>query len=186
VRILLDTVPFLWAVTGAPDLSDDARELFVDPENEVYLSSVSTLEIAERKRINAMLLSLCGDKSHRRLRKRQLTPRMFDDEEATLHLSRLPVLHKDPFDRMLVCQAIVHQLVILTPDELINQYPVRTGGNLSCNMVFGWRINRCGLIHRSLLRNGNSWSSQSPSFPHAFSGNPGENSDWTPDRNIRG
>jgi PIN domain nuclease of toxin-antitoxin system len=39
---------------------------------------------------------------------------------------RLPVLHRDPFDRMLVCQAIVHGLVILTPDSLVNQYPVRT------------------------------------------------------------
>jgi len=43
-----------------------------------------------------------------------------------------------------------------------------------------------GVIPRSLLRNGNSWSSQSSSFPRVFSGNPGENSDWTPDRNIRG
>ena len=48
------------------------------------------------------------------------------DEEAALHSTRLPLPHKDPFDRMLVCQAIVHHLVILTPDDLINQYPVRT------------------------------------------------------------
>jgi len=39
--ILLDTVAFLWAVTDAPDFSQDARELFVDPENEIYLSAVS-------------------------------------------------------------------------------------------------------------------------------------------------
>ena len=48
------------------------------------------------------------------------------DEESALHLSRLPVLHRDPFDRMLVCQAIVHGLTILTPDPLIAQYPART------------------------------------------------------------
>ena len=48
------------------------------------------------------------------------------DEDAALQLVRLPILHKDPFDRMLVCQAIVHHLVILTPDDLVNQYPVRT------------------------------------------------------------
>ena len=48
------------------------------------------------------------------------------DEQAALHLNRLPVLHKDPFDRMLVCQAIAQGLVILTPDSLIAQYPVRT------------------------------------------------------------
>ena len=46
-------------------------------------------------------------------------------EEAVLQLPKLPPLHADPFDRMLVCQAIVHGLTILTPDEWITQYPVR-------------------------------------------------------------
>ena len=47
-------------------------------------------------------------------------------DEATLHLTRLPPYHQDPFDRMLICQAVVHGMVILTPDELILQYPIRT------------------------------------------------------------
>jgi PIN domain nuclease of toxin-antitoxin system len=48
------------------------------------------------------------------------------DEESALHVARLPLLHRDPFDRMLVSQAIVHGLTILTPDSLITQYPGRT------------------------------------------------------------
>jgi len=48
------------------------------------------------------------------------------DEESALHLVRLPQLHNDPFDSILVCQALIHGLVILTPDKLISQYPVRT------------------------------------------------------------
>ena len=48
------------------------------------------------------------------------------EENATGHLPKLPALHKDPFDRMLICQAIQHELTILTPDPLITQYPVRT------------------------------------------------------------
>jgi len=48
------------------------------------------------------------------------------EEEATLYWPALPEYHKDPFDRMLVCQAIVHGLAILTPDDLITQYPVRS------------------------------------------------------------
>ncbi|HUF82656.1 MAG TPA: type II toxin-antitoxin system VapC family toxin, partial [Burkholderiales bacterium] len=48
------------------------------------------------------------------------------DEDAVLQLSRLPAIHKDPFDRMLICQAIAHGMVILTPDPLIGRYPVRT------------------------------------------------------------
>jgi PIN domain nuclease of toxin-antitoxin system len=47
------------------------------------------------------------------------------DEEAPLHLHRLPLVHRDPFDRMLVCQALVNGLVILTPDAEIQRYPVR-------------------------------------------------------------
>jgi PIN domain nuclease of toxin-antitoxin system len=48
------------------------------------------------------------------------------EEEATLYLGRLPKYHRDPFDRMLVCQSIVHGMTILTPDELVVQYPVRS------------------------------------------------------------
>ncbi|MEN8220739.1 MAG: type II toxin-antitoxin system VapC family toxin [Pseudomonadota bacterium] len=48
------------------------------------------------------------------------------DEASTLQLHKLPEIHRDPFDRMLVCQAIEHDLIILTPDPMIRQYPVRT------------------------------------------------------------
>ena len=51
---------------------------------------------------------------------------MLLDEESALHLVRLPQLHNEPFDSILVCQALIHGLVILTPDKLISQYPVRT------------------------------------------------------------
>ena len=48
------------------------------------------------------------------------------NEEATLYLTKLPDFHKDPFDRILICQAIVAGLIILTPDEFITQYPLRS------------------------------------------------------------
>jgi PIN domain nuclease of toxin-antitoxin system len=48
------------------------------------------------------------------------------EEESALQVTRLPATHRDPFDRVLVAQAIVHDLTILTPDPLITQYPVRT------------------------------------------------------------
>ena len=46
-------------------------------------------------------------------------------EEAALHVSRLPDLHSDPFDRMIVAQAIVHGMTILTPDDAVGQYAAR-------------------------------------------------------------
>ena len=126
MRILLDTVTFLWAVTDAPDLSDDARELFVDPGNEIYLSSVSTWEIVIKHSLGKLPLPEPPSRFVPAQRKQHSIDVLPLDEEATLHLTRLPALHRDPFDRMLVCQAIVHHLVILTPDELINQYSART------------------------------------------------------------
>jgi PIN domain nuclease of toxin-antitoxin system len=48
------------------------------------------------------------------------------DEESALHASRLPSLHRDPFDRLLVSQAIVHGMTILTPDPILSRYPART------------------------------------------------------------
>ena len=126
MRILLDTATFLWVITDAPELSDDARALFVDSANEIYLSSVSTWEIAIKHSLGRLPLPEPPVRFVPAQRKQHGIDSLPLDEEVTLHLTRLPVLHKDPFDRMLVCQAIVHHFVILTPDELISQYPVRT------------------------------------------------------------
>jgi PIN domain nuclease of toxin-antitoxin system len=122
----LDTVTFLWAVSDAPELSDEARALFADPDNEICLSSVSTWEIAVKHSLGKLPLPEAPAKFIPTQRKQHGIDALSLDEETTLYLSRLPVLHRDPFDRMLVCQAIVHHLAILTPDELITQYPVRT------------------------------------------------------------
>ena len=62
MKILLDTATFLWAVTDAPDLSKDARELFSDPENEIYLSSVSAWEISVKHALGKLALPRVADK----------------------------------------------------------------------------------------------------------------------------
>jgi PIN domain nuclease of toxin-antitoxin system len=125
MRILLDTCTFLWLVTDAPELSDLSREVFVNPGNEVYLSAVSTWEIAIKHAIGRLPLPEVPEKFIPALRKEHGVVSLALEEEATLHLTRLPEMHKDPFDRMLICQALVQGLVILTPDELIMQYPIR-------------------------------------------------------------
>ena len=126
MRLLLDTSTFLWVISDAPDLSARARELFVDPGNEVYLSAVSAWEIAVKYALGRLPLPEPPERFVPIQRQQHGIDPLPLDEEVALHLARLPLLHKDPFDRMLVCQAIVHGLVILTPDKLVNQYPVRT------------------------------------------------------------
>jgi PIN domain nuclease of toxin-antitoxin system len=122
----LDTATFLWIVSDAAELSEEAREIFADPENEVYLSSVSAWEIAVKHALGKLPLPEAPVRFVPFQRKQHGIDPLQLDEESALHLSRLPSLHKDPFDRMLVCQAVVHHLAILTPDELIQQYPIRT------------------------------------------------------------
>jgi len=126
MRILLDTCTFLWIIADAPELSARTRELFVDPANDVFLSSVSTWEISIKYTLGRLLLPESPDRfipTQRELHGVEALPL---EESATLHLVRLPEFHKDPFDRMLICQAMIHGMVIMTPDELITQYPVRS------------------------------------------------------------
>jgi PIN domain nuclease of toxin-antitoxin system len=126
MRLLLDTATFVWVISDAPELSSRVRELIVDPENDVYLSAVSAWEIAVKHALGWLPLPEAPERFVPEQRKHQGIEELPLDEESALHLTRLPMLHKDPFDRMLVCQAITQALVILTPDELISQYPVRT------------------------------------------------------------
>jgi PIN domain nuclease of toxin-antitoxin system len=125
MKLLLDTCTFLW-IAGRPDLlSAQARTLFQDPENEVYLSVASVWEIVTKHAIGRLPLPEPADRLVPRLRDRHGVDTLPIDEESTLHLTRLPAIHRDPFDRMLVCQAIVHGMTLLTPDPLIARYPAR-------------------------------------------------------------
>jgi PIN domain nuclease of toxin-antitoxin system len=126
MKVLLDTCAFLWIATGDPQLSDRAREVFGDPENEVFLSAVSTWEIAVKHGLGRLPLPESPETYVPALRRRHEIAPLPLSEEATLYLGRLPSLHRDPFDRMLVCQSIVEGLVLLTPDQSITRYPVRS------------------------------------------------------------
>lgn len=124
MKLLLDTCTFLW-LTGGTTLPPAASAAIADPANEVFLSAVSAWEVVLKH--GRGRLPLPDDPTRlipARRASRGVTSLPFDEESA-LHSSRLPPLHKDPFDRMLIAQAIAHGLAIVTPDPLIAQYPVR-------------------------------------------------------------
>ncbi|MEW6428536.1 MAG: type II toxin-antitoxin system VapC family toxin [Thermodesulfobacteriota bacterium] len=126
MNILLDTCTFLWLIAGSDELSSTARELFVEPENDVFLSAASCWEICVKWSLGKLPLPEEPGRFLARQRVSHLIDPLPVSEEATFHLPKLPNHHKDPFDRILVCQAIEHALTILTPDPLVTQYPVRT------------------------------------------------------------
>jgi len=124
MRLLLDTCTFLWIASGDPALSDSARTLFSDPANEVYLSSVSGWEIAVKHRLGKLQLPEPPARYVPDARRRHGVEPLPLSEEAVLLVDRLPDIHRDPFDRMLVCQALAGGFQILTPDPDIARYPV--------------------------------------------------------------
>lgn len=126
MNVLLDTCVFLWIVRGDSALSPVAKAMFSDPGNIVYLSVVSAWEIIVKHQLGRLPLAeppeiyLPKEREKHRILPLDLT------EAAVLVLRRLPDLHADPFDRMLVCQAIAHGMVLLTPDAQIQAYPVNS------------------------------------------------------------
>jgi PIN domain nuclease of toxin-antitoxin system len=125
LKVLLDTCTFLWICAEPEKLSNDARQSYSDPDTEVYLSSVSCWEIAVKYSRGRLLLAEPPARFIAEQRAQHGIKSLPLDEESALHAARLPKFHADPFDRLLVCQAIVHGLAVLTPDILISQYPVR-------------------------------------------------------------
>jgi PIN domain nuclease of toxin-antitoxin system len=125
MKILLDTCAFLWIAADDRRLSTRARDLFQSPENEVYLSAASAWEIATKYALGRLPLPEPAERFVPAMRELHGIDALPIDEESALQTTRLPPLHHDPFDRLLVCQAIVHGMTLLTPDEAIGQYPAR-------------------------------------------------------------
>jgi PIN domain nuclease of toxin-antitoxin system len=125
MRILLDACVVVWMAEGSPEISQSARDHFENPDNELLLSVVSVWEIVIKYGLGKLELASPPEEIVPALRRDFGIQSLALDEEAALAVRRLPGLHRDPFDRMLVSQAITHGLTILTPDPLIRQYPVR-------------------------------------------------------------
>jgi PIN domain nuclease of toxin-antitoxin system len=126
MKLLLDTCSFLWVVSSPAAVPAHMLQLFREPENEVFLSAASSWEIAIKYGLGKLSLSEPPERFVPAEREAHGIAPLAIDEESTLHLARLPALHRDPFDRLLVSQAIVHGLTIVTPDPLVTQYPART------------------------------------------------------------
>ena len=124
MKVLLDTCTFIWLLTGERPLGARAAEAI--QRGEVMLSAVSAWEIALKFGKGHLRLSQPPDRLVTAARARYGFTALPMDEESALHVVKLPALHTDPFDRMLVSQAIVHGLTIATPDPMVARYPART------------------------------------------------------------
>ena len=126
MKVLLDTCAFLWITTDDAQLNETAKQIFKNPNNEIFLSSVSAWEIIVKNSIGKLPLPSLADEFIASQRIKHEIDSLPLTEKAVFHLNKLPNHHKDPLDRTLICQAIEHDLTILTSDSLIVQYPVNT------------------------------------------------------------
>ncbi len=126
MRVLLDTATFLFATENTTRLSVSARGVIADPDHELFLSVVSAWEIALKHALGKLALPMPPDQLVPMARERMGVEALPLGEDTVLLVGRLPSIHGDPFDRMLVSQAISMGMTILTPDEAIRQYPVPT------------------------------------------------------------
>lgn len=121
MNLLLDTHVFLWAVDNNPNLSQKARDAIIDGNNVVFVSAVTAWEIVIKKAIGKLQVPN-GDYLEE-LKLHRFTPLDITTEHA-LTVENLPPHHKDPFDRMLIAQAQVEKLTLITGDPKIKAYPV--------------------------------------------------------------
>lgn len=126
MKLLLDTQVFLWIATDSARLPRDLRTVLREPSNDLYLSVVSSWEIAVKARSGKLVLPMPVWAFLLESRERLSIQTLSIQETAVAHVAKLPDLHRDPFDRMLVCQAIEHGLTIVTSDTQIHRYPVKT------------------------------------------------------------
>lgn len=125
MSLLLDTCTVLWLARGDRTVSQRQRSA-IAAEGDVWISAASAWEIAIKHAMGRLTLPVPVNQFVRELRERYQFKSLPIDEESALLVAKLPPLHRDPFDRILVSQAIVNGLTIVTPDPAVTDYPVRT------------------------------------------------------------
>jgi PIN domain nuclease of toxin-antitoxin system len=124
MRILLDTDAFLWLVTDAPNLSAKAKALFLEAENQIFLSGVTGFETSVKYSLGKLQLTEPPRSFiENRINNNALTPLPIQLRH-TYRLSHLPFHHRDPFDRLLVAQALEEDMPLLSADEILSEYGV--------------------------------------------------------------
>jgi PIN domain nuclease of toxin-antitoxin system len=120
MNLLLDTHVFLWWDSNLPDLGVNARAAIRDPANLVFVSAVSVWEIAIKCRLGR--LPFQGSPTANIARNGFTALAILPEHGEAA--GALPLLHADPFDRLLIAQAGLEQLTLVTVDEKIRQYSV--------------------------------------------------------------
>jgi len=127
VRLLLDTHTLLWWTADDPQLSGPARAAIAQADNDIFVSAVSAVsgwEIAIKARLGKLPLPEVPDLFMARMVQRHAFQLLPITLTHVVHEYHLPTLHSDPFDRLLVAQAKLEEIILVTNDGLIKEYDV--------------------------------------------------------------
>jgi len=124
MNLLLDTHIFLWYILGSPQLAPEWQAILRNPSNQIYLSVVSVWEASVKYYLGKLPLPAPPEIYLPLQRQQHLISSLSLDEAAIAQMALLPALHRDPFDRMLICQALDRHLTLVTVDTAILAYPV--------------------------------------------------------------
>ena len=125
MRALLDTHAFLWLVEGDSRLSPVARDVMSSPKNDLVLSAASVWEIVIKAGTGNLRLAIEPDQYIRKYLGVYSIQALDITHQHALAIRHLPSHHRDPFDRMIVAQATIENLPVITNDGLIRQYDVK-------------------------------------------------------------
>ena len=121
---LLDTCVALWYFAGDSRIPARLCTLSRNPRNRLYFSDVSLLEIVIKHQLGKLPLPDSPSKIISKWVEAHGMEILPVSSATILQLEELPSIHRDPFDRLLICQTLVHELALVTPDPLIQRYTV--------------------------------------------------------------
>lgn len=126
MKLLLDTHVLLWFCSGDKRLSQEARDIIADDENEIYYSIISIWEVEIKHKAHPDRISMSGERLLQHCQRLEFiqVPLDIDHILAVKTLTRKPDTppHRDPFDRLMICQAVVDNMLFITRDERIAEY----------------------------------------------------------------
>lgn len=121
MKLLLDTHVAIWAIADSPRLPAAGRDLILAPDNEIHVSAASVWEIAIKHALGRGEMPISGERALGYFREAGYRLLPIQPEHAT-QVKKLPTLHQDPFDRLLVAQALAEPLRLVTHDRQLAAY----------------------------------------------------------------
>lgn len=122
---LLDTHIFIWVDKGSEKITHAVEQILHDPDNRLHMSIVSFWEMQIKIQQGKLTISKSIEQILSQIKKEATYQILPVTEQHVINLEKLPNIHRDPFDRMMISQAITEDMVFISQDSLVKKYPIQ-------------------------------------------------------------